>query len=90
MERKKTVKRGRPPSGKVMKKALKKAVDIVGGVTNLAVDIDVDHAAISKWLYTRKPIPPKHVPKIVIATKGKVRPEELCPDIIWKMPEAEE
>jgi len=74
-------KRGRQPSNKVTKPALAKAIKIAGGVTNLAVDIGISHACVSTWLYTDEKIPAHHVPKIVAATKGQVKPEELRPDV---------
>lgn len=78
---KSTRKRGGQTSRKIKKPALAKAIDIVGGVTNLSLDIGVDYTSISKWLYTDMRIPAHHVPKIVKATNGKIRPEELRPDV---------
>ena len=65
----------------ITKTALKKAVDIVGGVTNLAIDIGISQSKDSQWLYTDAQIPCHHVPKIVEATNWKVKPEELRPDV---------
>ncbi len=87
MDNSKKNKAGRSTTRKITKPALKKAVDIVGGVTNLALDIEVGHARISAWLYTDERILAEHVIKIVRATNGKVRPEELRPDIEWDIPE---
>lgn len=71
---------GRPPSRSITKPALLKAVKIVGS-TNLALEIGVSNSKISDWLYTDIQIPAHHIPKIVKATKGQVRPEELRPDV---------
>jgi DNA-binding transcriptional regulator YdaS (Cro superfamily) len=87
MDEGKRKKVGRSTTRKITKLALKKAVDIVGGVTNLSLDIQVGHARVSAWLYTDERIPAEHVIKIVRATKGKVRPEELRSDIEWDIPE---
>ena len=73
--------RGRPPSKKVKNLALKRAVDVVGGTTNLSLDIGVHPNKISQWLYEDQKIPAHHVPKIVKATQGIVRAEELRPDV---------
>lgn len=72
---------GPKPKRKITKTALKKAIDIVGGVTNLALDVGVSPANVSDWLYTDLKVPCHHVPKIVEATNWKVKPEELRPDV---------
>ena len=79
----------KPPNGRKAPKssrniahpALLKAIEIVGGVTNLSLEIGVPHSNISSWLYGDRDIPPKYVPKIVEATNWKVKPEELRPDV---------
>ncbi len=83
---KKIKKAGRPTKRKVKKPMLKKAIEIVGGGTNLSLDLGVDHSLVSKWLYGNTKIPAEHVIKIVHITKGKIRPEELRPDIQWELP----
>ena len=72
---------GPKPTRKITKEALKRAIDIVGGVTNLSLDIGVSPSSVSDWLYTDLKVPCHHVPAIVRATKGKVKPEELRPDV---------
>ena len=72
---------GRPSERPIKKAALMKAIKIAGGVTNLSLDIQVSQSAVSKWLHTDTKIPSHHVPKIVRATKGQVKPEELRPDV---------
>lgn len=83
MNKQKTKRAGRPTTKKIKKMALKKAIDIVGGVTNLSLDIGVDHSLISKWLYGNSKIPAEYVIKIVAATKNKILADELRPDIQW-------
>jgi DNA-binding transcriptional regulator YdaS (Cro superfamily) len=65
----------------VTKPALKKAVELAGGVTKLALEIRISKSKISDWLYTDIQIPAHHVHKIVKATGGKVKAEELRPDV---------
>ena len=77
---------GRPTKKKITKPALKRASEIAGGVTNLALKIGVDQSCVSSWLYTHEKIPAHHVHKIVIATDGEIRPEELRPDVFVEMP----
>ena len=77
---------GRPPSRPITKPALMKAVKFVGGTTKLCLAIGVSDGKVSNWLYTDEKVPAHHVPKIVVATQGKIRPEELRPDIQWEMP----
>jgi DNA-binding transcriptional regulator YdaS (Cro superfamily) len=79
---------GRPPSKTITKPALLRAIELVGGSTNLCLEIGIPTAngKMSEWLYTETKIPAHHVHKIVAATKGEVRPEELRPDVFVKMP----
>ena len=81
MNKKKKWKTGRTTKRKIKKPALLKAIKIAGGFKALALDTGVTQCRFSTWLYTNEQIPSHHVPKIVIATKGKVRPEELRPDV---------
>jgi DNA-binding transcriptional regulator YdaS (Cro superfamily) len=74
-------KRGRPTAKEVKNLALKRAVDFVGGTTNLSLDIGVHPNKISQWLYEEQKIPAHHVPKIVKATQGVVKAHELRPDV---------
>ena len=74
-------KRGRPAQQRVKNVALKRAVDVVGGVKKLALDLGVHSNTVSGWLYRELKIPAHHVKKIVQVTQGAVRPEELRPDI---------
>lgn len=47
----------------------------------MSLDIGVHPNKISQWLYEDQKIPAHHVPKIVKATQGIVRAEELRPDV---------
>lgn len=84
-DKKKTV--GRPPSKPVSNRALMKAIKIIGSINNLSLETGISKQSISKWLYDPSiKIPAHQVPKIVIATNGKIRPEELRPDVTWQLP----
>lgn len=74
-------KRGRPAKKMVKNMALKRAVEIVGGVKSLALELGVHPNNVSDWLYRDLQIPAHHVPKIVQATRGAIKAEELRPDI---------
>ncbi len=73
--------RGRPTQKMVKNVALKRAIEVVGGVKKLALELGVHPNNISGWLYRDLKIPAHHVPKIVQATQGAIKPEELRPDI---------
>lgn len=81
MDNKEHKKRGRPALRTVTNIALKRAVELVGGAKNLSLDIGVHANKISAWLYNDQKIPAYHVHKIVKATKGLVKAEELRPDV---------
>ncbi|MBP9728614.1 MAG: helix-turn-helix domain-containing protein [Gammaproteobacteria bacterium] len=74
-------KRGRPAQQRVKNVALQRAIESVGGVKKLALELGVHSNSVSGWLYRDLKIPAHHVKTIVQATQGTVRPEELRPDI---------
>lgn len=41
-------------------------------------------ASISHWMYGYRQVPAKHVPGIVMFSKGVVSPESLRPDMNWQ------
>jgi hypothetical protein len=75
--------RGRPTQKKIQNIALKGAIDLVGGAKELALQIGIHPNKLSVWLYGDQKIPAHHVPKIVQATQGVVKAEELRPDVFW-------
>ena len=85
MTNSKKKKLGRPPTKPVANRALMKAIKLIGSLHKLAVETGINEKSISKWLYEPIKIPAHHVPKIVKATKGLIRPEALRPDIEWNM-----
>jgi len=60
-------------------KSLDKAVQVVGGVNELARRIGVGQSVVSNWR-ARKSVPPEHCAAVEIATKGAVTRRELRPD----------
>lgn len=78
---------GRPAVRPIVKPALMKAVNLVGGLKQLSLDTGITDKKISEWLHNPAvAIPAHHVHKIVTATQGKVKAEDLRPDVFVKMP----
>jgi DNA-binding transcriptional regulator YdaS (Cro superfamily) len=73
----------RTPEGE----AAKRAFDLLGGVTNFAKRLsaisgtDYSIARVSNW--AKRGAPAEYCPLIERATNGKVRCEELAPDVAW-------
>jgi DNA-binding transcriptional regulator YdaS (Cro superfamily) len=63
--------------------ALRKAIDIVGGQSELGKACGVWQTAVSNWL-KRENVPAEYCPAIEKATKGEVRCEQLRPDVDWR------
>lgn len=65
-----------------MKTALEKAVEIVGGQTNLALHINVTQAHVWGWINRSSgKVPGEYCIDIARATAWKITPHELRPDI---------
>lgn len=62
--------------------ALKKAIEIAGTQSALAERLGLRQSHISMWLH-RGNVPAEHCPDIELATGGKVRCEQLRPDVKW-------
>ncbi len=68
------------------KKALERAIKIVGGQVALAAAIGADQPAISFWMNKAKAgVPPQYCIPIEVATGGEVLRWQLRPDI-YPMP----
>ena len=61
--------------------AIKKAILFFGGTVKLAKKLNADHSNVSKWLYSKLPIPLKHAVKIEQLTKGEIKAKDLRPDV---------
>lgn len=63
---------------------LKRALDILGGPANMARAIGEKPATVSAWdRRAHGRVPAEHCPDIELATKGRVKCEELRPDVKW-------
>lgn len=63
-------------------KTLERAINIVGSVTELAKKLGISQSAVSNWK-ARGFVPLDFCHPIEIATKSKVRCEEIRPDVTW-------
>ncbi|HSV48343.1 MAG TPA: helix-turn-helix domain-containing protein [Ramlibacter sp.] len=63
--------------------AICRACEIVGGRAPLASHLSVTPAAVSQWCNGERRVPAERCPQIEKATGGKVRCEELRPDVAW-------
>jgi uncharacterized protein ydas len=63
-------------------KGIERAVTICNGQSALARACGTSQAAVGKWLNGGK-MDVKYIPAIIKATEGKVRAEDLRPDVDW-------
>ena len=64
--------------------ALQRAADAVGGQAALAEKIGLpDRRTVWAWSQEGRRVPAEYCPLIERATEGKVRCEELRPDVAW-------
>jgi uncharacterized protein ydas len=61
---------------------IKQAVELCNGQSSLARACGVSQTAVLKWLCGGK-MDVKYIPAIIKATEGKVRAEDLRPDVDW-------
>lgn len=61
--------------------AIKKAILFFGGTVNLAKQLNVHHASVSKWLYEKRSIPVKYAVQIEYLTDGEIKASDLRSDI---------
>jgi DNA-binding transcriptional regulator YdaS (Cro superfamily) len=66
-----------------MKHPVDIAAEVMGSQAALASALGVTRAAVSQWKDEGRKVPPEHCPAIERATGGKVRCEELRPDVAW-------
>lgn len=62
---------------------LDEATKIIGSQVALAHHLGVSKAAVGQWKLEGRRVPAEHCPVIERLTDGKVRCEELRPDIDW-------
>jgi len=63
--------------------ALSQACRLIGGVRAMADSLGVTPSAVGQWINGKRPIPAERCPSIERATGGKVRAEQLRPDVDW-------
>ena len=68
---------------KCNQEALKKAIEIAGGMQPLATKIEVSYQSILNWKSGRTNISPLTCMKIEEALNKAVKKEELLPDYPW-------
>nr|DAR90749.1 MAG TPA: Putative antitoxin of bacterial toxin-antitoxin system, YdaS/YdaT [Caudoviricetes sp.] len=66
-----------------MNRAIEKTIDICGGQSATARVCGVKQPAVRKWLNGGK-MDVRHIPAIIKATNGEVKPQELRPDVDWE------
>lgn len=62
-------------------KAIIKAIEILGSQGKLATACGLTQTTTWKWANGLSKVSPQHVPLVVKATKGKVKPWEIRPDL---------
>jgi len=65
------------------KHPIDEAAEIVGSQTALALALGVSKGAVPQWKDEGRRVPAEHCPAIERLTNGKVRCEQLRPDIDW-------
>lgn len=61
---------------------LSQAIEAAGGLQPFAALCDVRYQAVQKW--RRNGVSPHRAAQIEDVTRGLVRCEQLCPDVIWQ------
>lgn len=65
--------------------AIDRAAEVLGSQTALAELLGVSKGAVSQWKDPGRRVPAEYCPLIERATQGKVRCEELRPDVAWEV-----
>ncbi len=64
--------------------AIKKAADICGSLSKLAIAIGANYTSAFKWVHGKAVPSPLNCMRIEKATRGQVTKEEIRPDFDWK------
>ena len=64
--------------------ALTQAIEEIGGQTELAKQLGTSVQAVNNWT-RRGSVPPEYAPVIEVLTEGKVKADDLCPQVPWGM-----
>ena len=62
---------------------IRKAIDIMGGLTSLSVKINVSYQSVLDWKHGRRVPGPINCQKIEKATDGQVKAKDILPDYPW-------
>ena len=62
---------------------IKRAIECFGSQAAMASALGVKQPTISEWLRGERRVPAERCPEIERATGGKVRCEDLRPDVAW-------
>ena len=68
-----------------MTKHILRAAKIVGTQAALAQELSITPAAVTNWLFRNTKVPAEYCPTIERVTGGRVRCEQLRPDVEWKV-----
>lgn len=63
--------------------AIKKAAEICGSLSKLALDVGANYGSAFKWMHGKAVPSPLYCMKIEKATKGQVKKEDIRPDFDW-------
>lgn len=63
---------------------IKKAADIFGSLSKLAIAIGANYTSVFKWAHGKAVPSPLNCMRIEKATKGQITKEEIRPDFDWK------
>lgn len=64
--------------------AIKKASEICGSMSKLALSIGANYGSVFKWMHGKATPSPLYCMKIEKITDGQVKKEEIRPDFDWK------
>lgn len=65
--------------------ALEKAISTIGSMKALGDSLGISKGAVSQWKDHGRRVPAEHCPQIEMLTEGKVRCEDLRPDVNWSV-----
>lgn len=64
--------------------AIKKAAEICGSLSKLAIAIEANYSSAFKWAHGKAVPSPLNCMKIEKATRGQVKKEDIRPNFDWK------
>ena len=62
---------------------IKKTIEIVGGLTQLSIKINVSYQTVLDWKHGRRTPTPTNCQKIEKATDRQIKAEDILPDYPW-------